>query len=152
MLSFGWTVLTALLAGGGAFIGGWIIATEKVRLEVFKRRFEVYQEINKRAANLLVLNVEAEFYPDKMREVVKARIALADWLAVNAMIVSPNVGICANGLTPDDSMPNTAHAQAGFNKLIATMATELRLNAMHFVTDSLSNPVSALERLKRQAN
>lgn len=150
MLSSGWwTILTALAAGGGGLFAGWLIATEKLRLELFKRRFEVYQEINKRAANLLVLNVEAEFYPDKIREVVKARLALADWLAVNAMLVSPNVALRANELTPGDATLNTAYVQAGFNKLIATMAAELRLDAMHYVTASLSNPLSLLERLKR---
>jgi len=50
----GWQILWGVIVGLASFGAGWVIATEKLRLEVYKVRLEVYRTLCRKAANVVL--------------------------------------------------------------------------------------------------
>src|SRR2546426_969173 len=120
------------LAGG--FVAGWLVASEKFRLEVFKRKLDVYQHIVELAAELLTLSVKAELDSEFLLPMVEGRLALADYALRNNLFVTKGVGDHVAVMNAGDATPQVEKIRVAYNEMCQTMAKELRLAQIHATT------------------
>jgi hypothetical protein len=145
------SVLWTILIGAASFIAGWVLASEKVRLEAFKRKLDVYEGLGKLAGELLVLNIKAEQdYDNYMIPMVEHRLVIGEYMIAHNLFVTKEVGSWVAKMTDADDKADAEKIRPFFNELIQAMAKELRLKAMHVVTSALSNPLSLLEHLRSE--
>lgn len=133
ILTVGWGAVLAF----GAFVAGWLTATEKSRTEVYKRRLDTYLEINLLAANLFHFSVKNSVDKEQFfGPMVEARLALSDYFASNAILVSNEVGKFAIKLV-EAKEPDLDEIRVTFNHLCQQMAKELKLEHIHSVNETL---------------
>ena len=122
----------------GAFVAGWLTATEKSRTEVYKRRLDTYLEINRFAASLFHFTVKNSVDKEKFfGPMVEARLALSDYFVSNAILVSKEVGKFVIKLVEAKKEPDLDKIRTTFNLLCQQMAKELRLDHIHSVNETL---------------
>lgn len=122
----------------GAFVAGWLTATEKSRTEVYKRRLDTYLEINRFAANLFHFTVKNSVDKEKFFvPMVEARLTLSDYFVSNAILVSKEVGKSVIKLVEAKKEPDLEVIRTTFNLLCQQMAKELRLDHIHSVNETL---------------
>ena len=115
-------IIGAIAVGIVSFIAGWLAATEKTRLEVYKRHLDTYQHINKLASDLFNLSVrhttDAEQYFNPM---VEARIKLSEFFTSHAIFIAKDVGTLIIQLVKADKEPDIENMRVTMNTLIQTI-------------------------------
>jgi hypothetical protein len=130
--------LGGIVVALGSFAVGWLVATEKVRLEAFKRRFEIYQEINRLAGKVLHISIKASVEKEQFfEEMLRARLELGEYVLYHGMFLSKNVGKQISVLNEANKEPDLETLRVGYNVLCQTMAKELGLPKIFAVNDAL---------------
>jgi hypothetical protein len=133
-LSMGGGLLLAI----GAFVAGWLTATEKTRIEVYKKRLETYLEVNRLVAKLFHLSIKNSIDTNQFfGPMVEARLILTEYFVSNAIVVSKEVGKLVQKLTEAKKEPDLEEIRVTFNVLVQQMAKELKFDKIHSVNETL---------------
>jgi hypothetical protein len=130
-----WSFLGPILGLGSGFLAGWLVATERARGEVYTRRLSVYQKLNGLASDLLLTSIKDEVDPTTYRDkMLKSRLALSEFIAADAMLVSKKVGSAISPMLDATLTPDIEKLRKAFNAVVVVMAHDLRLRTIDMAT------------------
>ncbi len=130
-------IVTAVLG----YLVGWFHATDKIRFEVFKRKLDAYQKLNKLTTDIIVLSVKEKNNKAKYeRSLIEARISLFEFISSNTIILSNEVSILADPFR--DRKHDVESLRKAFNSLSLRMCSELRLGQINKINEKLFNLIS----------
>jgi hypothetical protein len=133
-----WSIVGSIAAAVGGFVVGWLSHTERLRGEIYTRRLNTYQELNKLASELLLKSIKAEVEPDTYREaMLESRLQLSEFLAANALLISASVGTQVTPMLAATLEPDINQLRGSFNSTINAMAHDLRLKTIDVSTNVL---------------
>jgi len=125
-------IVTAVLG----YIVGWFRATDKMRFEVFSRKLDIYQKLNKLTSEFFVLSIKAKKNKEKYDiQLTEARIYLFEFIFSNTLMISNEVSILAEPF--QDREQNAESLRNAFNKLNVRMCSELRLGQINKINEKL---------------
>ena len=131
--------IAQILAVVVAFQIGWLSASQNTRAQVFNRRLEVYQKLNRLAANVLHESIkfetDASIYSASM---VQARLTLSEYVVENSLMLSEATATHLAPLVASAIPPDVNAILVGLNGLTAAMSKELRLDSIHSINNLLS--------------
>lgn len=147
-----WQIAGGILVAIASFGAGWLAATEKVRIEVYKARLDVYRIICRKAASMLMISLD--FETKKMDEAEKAKTGIKlnnaalelveEFLAAGAIIsgaVRERHLMMSKALESEDYI-KLWHE---YVVLASVMERDLGLKQSFTITDGLLNPKSWLK-------
>ena len=121
-----------------AFLVGWLAASQATRTIVFKRKFIVYQKLNKLAAAVLLASITYERNPEAHRPIVaQRRIKLMNFVAANTLILSENTSPLLSPILEPSDPPDVNDIREAFNALVRQMSKELKLDSIHSINGLL---------------
>ena len=68
------TVVISIISVIVAFVAGWFTATGRIREEVYCRRLDIYQQLNKYASDLVFNSIEAKADPGRTEKMIETRL------------------------------------------------------------------------------
>ena len=123
-----WPFILAIVSFVGGVVGGWVIATDKVRTEVYRRRFEAYHQLNKLAVKVFFASIRARKVSEEAKaEMFAARVEIMEKLAEDALFVDSEVGQLIFALSESTPDPDIEKLRVIFNNLTRTMAKDLHI-------------------------
>ncbi len=109
-------------------------ATDNFRFEIFKKKLNVYHQLNTLISNVFLLYASTDVYTDKKIEVTKAGLQLQEFISSNSMMISSEIGILL--LTLLQQKQDTELTAKTINIITERMDTELCLGKSHKIKES----------------
>ena len=108
------------------------------RAEVFKRKFVIYQKLNRLAAAVLHESIKYEIDPAGHGvEMVRARLTLSEFIVESSLIISEKTGPLFVPILESNIPPNVNAIREALNAVITQMAKELKLDSILSINDLL---------------
>lgn len=165
-----WTIVLGVISFGA----GWLTATEKMRLEVYKARIEAYRSICRAGVKAMMVGAEFEAVrtakskqsaetPANERSKVELKLfeiggtildsalEMSDVVLVNSVFVSNDVGRCAARFleTCSEKGYDYGSQKEGLRFLVEAMGKDLGIKDLMKVNEVVLNPVALIARLGR---
>lgn len=141
------TAVVAVLSFLGAFLAGWLVATEKNRAEVYKRRMQAYDEVFANLQALAIIAVANNHDLIKENDVTSAKIALLQKRLSNVLYLSEGFTESIAFASELESM-STDDILKNFSKAAGVAAKDLHLKQHNIIT---SITVGELDILRGQS-
>jgi len=115
----------------GSFFLGWLVATDKNRNEIFKKKIEIYHKFNYHLSRVLSNGI---IEADNTTSYKKEKIKLADLMTENSIFLSDQfIDDIQRFLYNEDKNENLKL----YNNLIKTMSKEIKIPHTSFVNEKL---------------
>ena len=139
------TTTVSILGLIGAFVAGWLAATDKVRVELYKRKLEAYDEIISRLQELAVISIAQ---PRSLNlddgVVMSARIALIQERLKQIIYISKNVEQAVGNFDTAGLEPEAIFKK--MNEIAKYAAEDLQIKRHDFVTKIVAGEIKALQQ------
>ncbi len=129
------TIVT-ILAFIGTFFAGWLVATDKNRNEIFKRKVEAYQQLMNQLSKTLSSYMGSHISTDAHDAFVAQCIALAENYIANSLFISAEVKSYLSQLFSYKDW-NEQMAEENINAIHRQITKELKLDHADLVNEKL---------------
>ena len=121
------TIITTIALAIGGYYAGWYRATDKLRFAVYEKQLRAYQILNKLVSDTFQLCMKAEIEPEKYnRELMHARIAIADFIMSNSLLISNDVSDLTEPFR-DQKQKDIESLRKALNAFTGKMYSELKI-------------------------
>ncbi|MBT7590810.1 MAG: hypothetical protein HN561_07050 [Candidatus Scalindua sp.] len=114
---------------------GHIKATDNFRFEVFKKRFNVYGNLNILVSDILFHSISTKIQPSKKAEFAKASLQLLHFTSSNSLMISPEIATLIETLIKQEQDVELTRKTS--NAITTQMELELHLEKTTKINKSL---------------
>lgn len=133
-----------------SFALGWFMASDKNRVELYKRKLDAYEEIFEHIQNLLILSIGLKVNVNDKNEVDKACAALAQKQLSSIFYISSGVYQLINGFKPYE-LNEPSDMFKAYGAIAQAAAKDLKLDNYKFLTDLSVMDISVLKKISLQS-
>ncbi len=131
------SLVTWILGSAGACVVTWLVATEKMRGDLYSRRFDVYQKLNEQAAEVVFASIRAGRDGSYAEAMIQSRLTLMETYGKNSLLLTQGVSDALGPLFKATMTPDVEELRDALNATVRAMSSDLRLKSVDVTTIAL---------------